>query len=103
MLPIVLTGRNRMPLILRIVATHRLVSRLPWQAPARAEEQPLHGAPRPASGKAALQPRAAAAPAVPAVPTLPPTVPAGAGAASQRSTSRTKKLAPMGSSASLKS
>lgn len=100
MLPIVLTGRHRIPLMLRVVAAHRLVSSLPWNKPARAKEQPPHGAPLPPTGKAALQPSAAATPAAPA---LPPARPAGAGAANQRSTSRTKKLAPMGSSASLKS
>ena len=100
MMPIVFTGRHRMPLILRAVAAHRLVSSLPWYRSARAKEQPPPGAPLPATGKAVLQPSAAAAPAAPA---LPPAVPARAGAANQRSTSRTKKLAPIGNSASLKS
>lgn len=102
MMPIVLTGKHRVPLMLRVVAAHRLVSSLPWHRPARAKEQPPHGAPLPPTGKAALQPSAAATPAAPA---RPPAVPVGtgAGAANQRSTSRTKKLAPMGSSASLKS
>lgn len=93
MMPIVRTGKPRFPLILRAVAVHRLVSGLPWH-------KPPHDAPVPPAGTPGLQPGAAASPAAPAVPPAPP---AGAGVANQRSTSRTKKLAPMGSKASLKS
>lgn len=93
MMPIVRTARPRFPLILRAVAVHRLVSGLPWPQPARAGGQ----APQDAPVAPALQPGAAATPAVP------PAAPAGTGVANQRSTSRTKKLAPMGSKASLKS
>lgn len=96
MTPIVRTARPRFPLVLRAVAVHRLVSGLPWPQPARAGGQASQDAPV----APALQPGAAAAPATPAVP---PAAPAGTGAANQRSTSRTKKLAPMGSKASLKS
>lgn len=100
MMPIVWTGRPRFPLILRAVAVHRLVGGLPSHKPPRAGEQPPHDTPVPPASTLALQPGAAASPAAPAVPPAPP---AGAGAANQRSTSRTKKLAPMGSKASLKS
>lgn len=94
MMPIFWTGRPRFPLILRAVAVHRLVSGLPSHKPVRAKEQPPHDAPVPPAGTAALQP---------AAPAVPPAPPAGTSAANQRSTSRTKKLAPMGSKASLKS